>query len=331
MGNLIYRQLPNGENQYYQYDLENQLVRAEIKKAAGNTEIWTYAYDPFGRRLSKERQDKLAWTSTAPKRTHFVWDGSRLLQEYTYKGSYTYLYTDQDSYEPLAQIFDNAKDSKQYLAYFHTDQIGIPREMTDIHGNLLWYGEYTAWGRLKKDGRVYQNVHQPFRLQNQYFDEETGLHYNLMRYYEPEAGRFVNQDPIGLLGGENLYWFAPNIQGWIDPWGLAKNRYRVRSVAEVAQLRARFDRSGGVRERYLKKLARTPEATKTTFGCTDDDIEKMKKGKVPDGFVVHHKKPLFRGGNNRYSNLTLMKADYHKKYNKMLHWYEPGHNPYGLN
>ena len=220
LGNLIYRQLPDGENQYYQYDLENQLVRAEIKKPAGNTEIWTYAYDPFGRRLSKERQDKLAWTSTDPKRTHFVWDGTRLLQEYTYKGSYTYIYTDQDSYEPLAQIFDNAKDSKQYLAYFHNDQISIPREMTDIHGNLLWYGEYTAWGRLKKDERVYKNAHQPFRLQNQYFDEETGLHYNLMRYYEPEAGRFVNQDPIGLWGGENLYSFAPNANVWVDPLGL---------------------------------------------------------------------------------------------------------------
>ena len=222
LGNLIYRQLPNGENQYYQYDLENQLVRAEIKKPAGNTEIWTYAYDPFGRRLSKERQDKLAWTSTDPKRTHFVWEGSRLLQEYTYKGSYTYIYTDQDSYEPLAQVFRKNQDEEQYLAYFHTDQIGIPREMTDVHGNLLWYGEYTAWGRLKKDGRVYKDAHQPFRLQNQYYDEETGLHYNLMRYYEPEAGRFVNQDPIGLLGGENLYWFAPNAAMWLDPWGLAK-------------------------------------------------------------------------------------------------------------
>ena len=222
LGNLIYRQLPNGENQYYQYDLENQLVRAEIKKPAGNTEIWEYAYDPFGRRLSKERQDKLAWTSTEPKRTHFVWDGSRLLQEYTYKGCYTYIYTDQDSYEPLAQVFDNNQDEGQYIAYFHNDQIGIPREMTDIHGNLLWYGEYTAWGRLKKDERVYRNAHQPFRLQNQYYDEETGLHYNLMRYYEPEAGRFVNQDPIGLLGGDNLYQFAPNSIGWIDPWGWAK-------------------------------------------------------------------------------------------------------------
>ena len=237
MGNLIYRQLPNGENQYYQYDLENQLVRAEIKKSAGNTEIWTYAYDLFGRRLSKERQDKLAWTSTEPKRTHFVWDGTRLLQEYTYKGCYTYIYTDQDSYEPLAQVFDNAKDGKQYLSYFHNDQIGIPREMTDIHGNLLWYGEYTAWGRLKKDGRVYKNAHQPFRLQNQYFDEETGLHYNLMRYYEPEAGRFVNQDPIGLWGGENLYSFAPNVATWTDTLGLKQKCSSCNSAATETSIR----------------------------------------------------------------------------------------------
>ena len=90
-----------------------------------------------------------------------------------------------------------------------------------IHGNLLWYGEYTAWGRLKKDEWVYKNAHQPFRLQNQCYDEETGLHYNLMWYYEPEAGRFVNQDPIGLLGGYNLYQFAPNVQAWIDVWGLS--------------------------------------------------------------------------------------------------------------
>ena len=223
LGNLIYRQLPDGENQYFQYDSENQLVRAEIKKAAGNTEIWEYAYDPFGRRLSKERKDKLAWTSTEPKRIHFVWDGSRLAQEYTYKGTYTYIYTDQDSYEPLAQTFHNNKDGKQYLAYIHTDQIGIPREMTDQFGNLLWYGEYTAWGRLKKDGRVYQNAHQPFRLQNQYYDRETGLHYNLMRYYEPDTGRFISQDPIGLWGGDNFYFFAPNTSKWLDVLGLNKN------------------------------------------------------------------------------------------------------------
>lgn len=48
--------------------------------------------------------------------------------------------------------------------------------------------------------------------ENQYFDEETGLHNNLMRYYDSEAGRFVNQDSIGLLGGDNLYQFASNAQ-----------------------------------------------------------------------------------------------------------------------
>ena len=158
-----------------------------------------------------------------------------MLQEYTYKGSYTYIYTDQDSYEPLAQVFCNNQDEAQYLAYFHNDQVGIPREMTDIHGNLLWYGEYTAWGRLKKDERVYKDAHQPFRLQNQYYDEETGLHYNLMRYYEPEVGRFVNQDPIGLWGGDNLYQFAPNIQNWVDFLGLRRSyagkQERIRALA----------------------------------------------------------------------------------------------------
>ena len=64
-------------------------------------------------------------------------------------------------------------------------------------------------------------MHQPFRLQNQYFDEETGLHYNFFRYYEPDAGRFVNQDPIGLIGGENLYAFELNTKAWVDPLGLA--------------------------------------------------------------------------------------------------------------
>ncbi|MBF1764335.1 MAG: RHS repeat-associated core domain-containing protein, partial [Veillonella sp.] len=61
-------------------------------------------------------------------------------------------------------------------------------------------------------------------MQNQYVDRKTGLHYNLMRYYEPEAGRFVNQDPIGLEGGFNVYQFAPNIQVWVDLLGLANRK-----------------------------------------------------------------------------------------------------------
>ncbi|MGP3591075.1 RHS repeat-associated core domain-containing protein, partial [Vagococcus sp. WN89Y] len=55
----------------------------------------------------------------------------------------------------------------------------------------------------------------------QYADRETGLHYNLFRYYDPQTGRFTVQDPIGLNGGWNLYQYAPNPLGWIDPWGLS--------------------------------------------------------------------------------------------------------------
>ena len=104
---------------------------------------------------------------------------------------------------------------------------------------------YILKGRLKEETKVTDSAYQPFRLQNQYANCETGLHYNLMRYYEPEAGRFVNQDPIGLLGGENLYQFAPNMQSWIDPLGLIKakvidgvlhifNKYRKNSVEDKA-------------------------------------------------------------------------------------------------
>ena len=91
--------------------------------------------------------------------------------------------------------------------------------MTDKDGNLLWFGDYYGWGKLKSETNTSGTAHQPFRLQNQYCDRETVLHYNFFRYYEPDAGSFVNQDPIGLLGGSNLYRFAPNAQGWTDPSG----------------------------------------------------------------------------------------------------------------
>lgn len=58
---------------------------------------------------------------------------------------------------------------------YNTDQIGIPREQTDQFGNILWLGEYDAWSGLKTENKIYPNAHQPFRLQNQYFDSETGF------------------------------------------------------------------------------------------------------------------------------------------------------------
>ena len=235
-GNLIHRELADGEVQNYFYDLHDQLVKAEIFKKDGTKETWTYSYDALGRRIGKGRlKDEEVSETSFPhdlggndleNQTRFVWDGSHLLQEVHPDGRYTYIYTDQDSYEPLAQVRDwttEDGENRQQTHYFHCDQIGIPREMTDKDGNLLWFGNYTGWGRLKEETKVTDAAYQPFRLQNQYADCETGLHYNFFRYYEPDAGRFVNQDPIRLLGGFNLYQLASNVLGWIDPLGLAKN------------------------------------------------------------------------------------------------------------
>ena len=234
LGNLIHRELADGEVQNYFYDLHDQLVKAEIFKKDGTKETWSYTYDALGRRIGKGRlKDSQEVSDDLSNQTRFVWDGSHLLQEIHSVGRYTYIYTDQDSYEPLAQVRNwttEDGESRQQTRYFHCDQIGIPREMTDKDGNLLWFGNYTGWGRLKEETRVTDTAYQPFRLQNQYADRETGLHYNFFRYYEPDVGRFVSQDPIGLMGGENLYWFAPNAQDWVDPLG--ESGYKLRLSME---------------------------------------------------------------------------------------------------
>ena len=250
LGNLIHRELADGEVQNYFYDLHDQLVKVEIFKKDGTKETWAYTYDALGRRIGKGRlkNEEVSETSFPhdlsgnglENHTRFVWDGSHLLQEIHPGGRYTYIYTDPDSYKPLAQVRDwttEDGENRQQTHYFHCDQIGIPREMTDKDGNLLWFGNYTGWGRLKEETKVTDSAYQPFRLQNQYCDRETGLHYNFFRYYEPDAGRFVNQDPIGLYGGENLYWFAPNVQIWVDFLGLAKGAANpvVKAAIEVGK------------------------------------------------------------------------------------------------
>ena len=223
-GNTVQHESADGSQHNLYYDLYDRLEKAEVfrrnESGGWDKQTWVYQYDALDRRIRKGR---LKEDGGLEDETRFVWDGSRLLQEVYARGSYTYVYADQDSYEPLAQIhnYTNAGfETYQEINYFHCDQIGIPREMTDRDGRLLWFGSYDGWGRLDSETNI-TGAHQPFRLQNQYCDAETGLHYNFYRYYEPNCGRFVNQDPIGLEGGFNVYQFAPNAQGWVDPLGLS--------------------------------------------------------------------------------------------------------------
>ncbi|WP_337049669.1 RHS repeat-associated core domain-containing protein [Serratia fonticola] len=70
-------------------------------------------------------------------------------------------------------------------------------------------------------GSVRRICTQPLRFQGQYFDAESGLHYNRYRYYSPETARFITPDPIGLAGGLNQTQYGPNPTGWVDLLGLA--------------------------------------------------------------------------------------------------------------
>lgn len=214
LGNLIEKQHNNGEIHHYRYNADNQLTEAEIHHPGQNAVLYRYRYDPMGRRIAKVHPDG--------NEIQYLWDGSRLLQEYRKDRTYTYVYTEDRNYEPLAQITTyNGSDKAREILYYHNDQIGIPREMTDEEGNIVWSGDYSGWGKLTQESRLKLDIHQPFRLQNQHYDEETGLHYNFFRYYDPEIGRFTQQDPIGLAGGESLYRFANSVQTWIDVFGLS--------------------------------------------------------------------------------------------------------------
>ncbi|WP_269749315.1 RHS repeat-associated core domain-containing protein, partial [Burkholderia ubonensis] len=91
-------------------------------------------------------------------------------------------------------------------------------------GKVVWLGRYRAWGGEKTIWTPQPERHEagnPIRFQGQYHDDETGLHYNRYRYYDPSCGRFISKDPIGLAGGLNVYQYASNPVEWIDPRGLS--------------------------------------------------------------------------------------------------------------
>nr|WP_285409091.1 RHS repeat-associated core domain-containing protein [Pseudomonas sp. FR229a] len=82
----------------------------------------------------------------------------------------------------------------------------------------MWSAKYRAYGNLA--ALDVSEIDNPLRFQGQYFDAETGLHYNRHRYYNPGTGRFLTPDPIKLAGGLNSYQYVPNPTGWVDPLGL---------------------------------------------------------------------------------------------------------------
>ncbi|WP_311538885.1 RHS repeat domain-containing protein [Weeksella virosa] len=107
------------------------------------------------------------------------------------------------------------------LYHYVCDHLGTPQLLMNQGQDVVWEAKAKAWGETRVISRpaADEQVINNHRFQGQYYDAETSLHYNTFRYYDPELGRFISQDPIGLMGGINLYQYAPNPVEWVDPLG----------------------------------------------------------------------------------------------------------------
>ncbi|WLG86655.1 DUF6531 domain-containing protein [Pseudomonas cucumis] len=191
----------------YHYDCQHRLIGATLP----NGSQATYRYDAFGRRISK---------SVDGKTTEFFWQGDHLVAEHSQDHHRSYIY-EPGTFRPLAML--DGKGPRQACPfYYQLDHLGTPQELTDYSGDIIWAARYTAYGRLTRLNRdTHQVLDQPLRFQGQYFDAETGLHYNRHRYYNPEVGRYLTPDPSKLAGGLNGYQYTRNPVGWVDPLGLS--------------------------------------------------------------------------------------------------------------
>ena len=204
-GNLIEERRGKGQKLVtrYTYDCEHRLT--SVTTPDGST--WHYEYDAFGRRIAK---------TNGLTRTEFLWQGDRLIAEETGDQYRTYLY-EPDSFKPLALVDGHGPEQAE-VYYYHLDHLGTPQELTNQQGKLVWSVTYRAYGNVVQ--QQVAEIDNPLRFQGQYHDPETGLHYNRHRYYNPNTGRFITPDPIGLAGGLNNYQYVPNPTGWVDPLGL---------------------------------------------------------------------------------------------------------------
>jgi RHS repeat-associated protein len=244
-GNLICKIEPGGKTWRYEWDATGflrKVVRPDGREVK-------FEYDPLGRRISKTFNGKtIRW----------VWDGNNPLHEWVESAqscvplrrvqskqpAQDEIAADQreivlqplqsrgppavpegDENNPATWLFDPesfAPMAKMVGDRYYpivTDYLGTPVEMFDDAGKKVWSAEITPWGDLRNiEGERRTCL---FRWPGQYEDEETGLYYNRFRYYDPDAGQYVSQDPIGLDGGFGLYNYVHDPLTWTDLFGLA--------------------------------------------------------------------------------------------------------------
>lgn len=223
---------------HYRYDAQGRMIRRETRTLSGKTltwhfqwnaedrlthatapggTTWRYLYDALGRRIAKQHRNS---DGHLTEETSYCWDGSQLAEERT---GATALVWDYVGLRPLAQReskFDpeQLQIDRRFFAIV-TDLAGSPSELVSADGQISWRTRSTAWGATQWDRG--STAYTPLRYPGQYFDAETGLHYNFNRYYDPDLGRYITPDPLGLAPAANHYGYVPNPFSLADPLGLA--------------------------------------------------------------------------------------------------------------
>ncbi|ECG1896507.1 RHS repeat protein [Salmonella enterica subsp. enterica] len=119
----------------------------------------------------------------------------------------------------MAGQLEERAEPERKIHLYHCDHRGLPVALINSEGAREWSAEYDVWGNRQKEENP-EGLEQLLRLPGQQYDDETGLYYNRYRYYNPEQGRYITQDPIGLRGGWNLYQYPLNPVTNTDPLGL---------------------------------------------------------------------------------------------------------------
>jgi RHS repeat-associated protein len=230
----VRRTLSGGSKAWtYKYDSFDRLIEATNPRG----ETWRYGYDPLGRRTSKQRFG----ADGAPAEEHlFSWDGPYLIQQdhliagHATSTSTTWTY-EPDTFTPIAQTtrtLSGADPATVLDEQFHAivaDLVGTPTELVTPDGEVHWRRHAGVWGMSLGDREAAPEavptgagpISCPLRFPGQFHDDETGLDYNLHRYYDPATGRYLTPDPLGLTPGPNHHAYVDNPLQWLDPLGLA--------------------------------------------------------------------------------------------------------------
>ena len=209
-GFLTKKVLSDGATWHYQWSPQGELT--QVVRPDGKA--ITFTYDNFGRRTTKTYDGKI---------TEYIWDGDDLIHERTTDNKsgqslpLTTWIQEPGTFTPLAKI----QGRKRYGIV--SDHLGSPTLLATEAGRVAWQAQLDVYGVPREESaavRPEDKTDNPWRFPGQYEDAETGLYYNRFRYYDPELGRYLSEDPIGLLGGEALFGYVHEPLGWWDPLGL---------------------------------------------------------------------------------------------------------------